>query len=261
VTYVDDDGKEHEEKMTAQEVAIEKANIKRNAENKSLSEQYKRNAADVITKKCMTDGKLDPEKIKALKDEDKDLYDAVVQLQKDGKLETAYKGLEIGNTTWHSLKNVIGDTDLSTFTGTTNTTDTTQTNDTTQNTDDENEQEDEDQTDDEDVNDEVELDADDSDDDAEEGEGGKKKLKHPSQIYKRRTSKITHKKLKSYCRKDDPKVIISKAEYQKKVRSWNERKNKKTNTGGQRQRSLGPESAIDYTNLKNWLFEHLMNQI
>lgn len=268
VTYVDDKGVEQTKTMSANEIAVEKANAIRNSENKSLSESYKRAAADVI-KKCITDGKLDPEKIKALKNEDKDLYDAVVQLQKDGKLETAYKGLEIGNTTWYSLKNAIGDTDLSTFTGTT---DTTQTTNTTQNTDDENDQEDDDQTDDEDVNDEVELEGDDNDADAEVGDDGKKKLKHPSQIYKRRTSKITHKKLKSYCRKDDPKVIISKAEYQEKVKAWNDRKNKskpaKTtttqNNGGSHQRAIGDpdlQSRIDYTNLSNWLFERLLNSI
>ena len=246
VTYIDDNGAEQTKTMSADEIAVEKANAIRNSENKSLSESYKRAAADVIKKCLNAEGELDPDKIKGLKDEDKALYDALYQLGKEGKLEDAYKGLEIGNTTWHTLKKAINGE----F------------------------EEDEDQTDDEEVNDEVELEGDDDDADAEVDEGGKKKLKHPSQIYKRRTSKITHKKLKSYCRKDDPKVIISKAEYQEKVKAWNDRKNKpKTtttqqtqNNGGKPQRKMGEDgqvvsSRIDYTNLSNWLFEKLLNNI
>lgn len=78
----------------------------------------------------------------------------------------------------------------------------------------------------------------------------KKKLINPKIEWKRRKNKRTGKKTKSYYNVKDKKQSISKKEFLERVKTYQ----KAVRKAKQKEAS---SSSIDYTSLKNWLFEHL----
>jgi hypothetical protein len=126
------------------------------------------------------------------------------------------------------------------------------------------------------LNDEGDLETD-EDEEYTDDEGNtktrKKKLKNPAKIWRRKKKKNGKGTTSSYYNKEGDS--ISKKEFKKRMATYKEALKKKkdkqsstntdtttnntTNTGGERR--VGDASKIDYTNLSNWLFEKLLNNI
>lgn len=124
-----------------------------------------------------------------------------------------------------------------------------------------------------DDNEELETDEDEEyTDDEGDTQTRKKKLKNPAKIWRRKKKKNGKGVTSSYYNKEGDS--ISKKEFKKRMATYKEALKKKkekqnptntdttTNTSGNR--PLGDpdlQSRIDYTNLSNWLFEKLLNNI
>ena len=85
------------------------------------------------------------------------------------------------------------------------------------------------------------------------------KLKNPAKEWHRRKKKNGDGKTKSYYKKDDNGewISISQKEYRDKVTKYKEAKARATQNTTQNTTQHDSASAIDYTSLKNWLFEHI----
>ena len=134
----------------------------------------------------------------------------------------------------------------------------------------------EDNVDDKDfVNKDDELETDETEETIDD-EGNKQqtpvKLKNPAKIWHRRKKKNGNGQTSSYYDKDDNS--ISKKDFKKRMETYKEalkkKKDKQNSTNNSTNNTAKPptqptarndESRIDYTNLSNWLFERLLNNI
>jgi hypothetical protein len=256
-------GKTEEKNNVSEEDAINYAAKKKAASvARTDALKHKQDTAEAVKSIIGSDGKIDKEKYKALYDaahksdakaEDIAKFHSVrYVLEHPDDLDTIFNGVDmIGKDTAESIKKIAADNEAEIDL----------------------DKEDEDTNSDEDdkeVNDKI--DAEDDDEDAEtDKETGKKVLKHPSQVWKRRTGKGPDgkpRKLKSYCRKDNEEVIISQREYKEKLRRYKEKKQGGQGEGGQTDNSSlnatlatllehrnNTGKTIKYTELRNRLLE------
>ena len=125
------------------------------------------------------------------------------------------------------------------------------------------------------LNDDGELETDETEeytDDEGNTQTRNKKLKNPAKIWRRKKKKNGKGTTSSYYNKEGDS--ISKKEFKKRMATYKEalkkKKEKQTSTNtttqnnggnnGSKPRSMG-DSVIDYTTLRDWLFERLMDQI
>ena len=259
VTLKDENGKPVTIDDIGEEEAINYA-AKKKAASVARADALKRkqDTADAVKGIITSDGKIDKEKYQALYDaahksdakpEDIAKFNNVrYVLEHPDEIDTIFNGVDmIGKDTAESIKKIAKDNEAEIDL----------------------DKEDEDTNSDEDDKEvKDQIDAEDDDEDAEDDEEtGKKVLKHPSQIWKRRIGKGPDgkpRKLKSYKNKNG--VIISKKEYQAKLQRYKDKKAKKQ--GGQTDNSSLNASlatllehrnntgkTIKYTELRNRLLE------
>jgi hypothetical protein len=203
---------------SVEEVAQLRASYELEKRLRDQAENKKGEVADALLKYVGSDGKIDKEKIKNASDEEKKYIKMLTNMAPTERKELL-SGLDIGDLSLRDINKALNDDDNA-----------------------ENDKEVEDQSSQEDKEVDDEIDADDGEEGDEIQNG---KLVHPSKIWKRRKSKLNHKRLKSYEKKDDPDVHISEKEYKARVARFEKRKAKIQN------------DSFHYTNLGNHLFESI----